>query len=169
MLFILLWATQGMFLWPWQRARARNCNRASILRPCMHYTITIPVARRRPRIEWEAPYSFRDQGLRCEQGCRSDTINAIHLSKQTNLLTVVEAHGEGNGNPLQCSCLENPRDEGAWWAAVYGVSQSRTRLKRLSSSTSSSSKSSTSNRHSSSCDWILILTYSTKIYKPNSY
>ena len=42
--------------------------------------------------------------------------------------------GEGNGNPLQCSCLENPRDGGAWWAAVYGVTQSRTRLKRLSSS-----------------------------------
>ena len=41
--------------------------------------------------------------------------------------------GEGNGNPLQCSCLENPRDGGAWWAAVYGVTQSRTRLKRLSS------------------------------------
>ena len=42
--------------------------------------------------------------------------------------------GEGNGNPLQCSCLENPRDRGAWWAAIYGVAQSRTRLKRLSSS-----------------------------------
>ena len=42
--------------------------------------------------------------------------------------------GEGNGNPLQCSCLENPRDEGAWWAAVYGVTQSLTRLKWLSSS-----------------------------------
>ena len=44
--------------------------------------------------------------------------------------------GDGNGNPLQCSCLENPRDGGAWWAAVYGVAQSRTRLKRLSSSSS---------------------------------
>ena len=44
--------------------------------------------------------------------------------------------GEGNGNPLQCSCLENPRDGGAWWAAVYGVAWSRTRLKRLSSSSS---------------------------------
>ena len=42
--------------------------------------------------------------------------------------------GEGNGNPLQCSCLENPRDRGAWWAAVYGVMQSRTWLKRLGSS-----------------------------------
>ena len=48
--------------------------------------------------------------------------------------------GEGNGNPLQCSCLENPRDGRAWWAAVYGVAQSRTRLKRLSSSSSSSIK-----------------------------
>ena len=37
--------------------------------------------------------------------------------------------GEGNGNPVQCSCLENPRDEGAWWAAVYGVAQSQTQLK----------------------------------------
>ena len=42
--------------------------------------------------------------------------------------------GEGNGNPLQCSCLEDPRDSGAWWAAVYGVAQSQTWLKRLSSS-----------------------------------
>ena len=45
--------------------------------------------------------------------------------------------GEGNGNPLQCSCLENSRDRGAWWASVYRVAQSRTRLKRLSSSSSS--------------------------------
>ena len=42
--------------------------------------------------------------------------------------------GKGNGNPLQCSCLENPRDGGAWWAAISGVAQSRTRLQRLSSS-----------------------------------
>ena len=45
--------------------------------------------------------------------------------------------GEGNGSPLQCSCLENPRDGGAWWAAVYGVAQSWTQLKRLSSSSRS--------------------------------
>ena len=44
--------------------------------------------------------------------------------------------GEGNGNPLQCSCLDNPRDGGAWWAAVHGVAQSQARLKRLSSSSS---------------------------------
>ena len=45
-------------------------------------------------------------------------------------------NGEGNGNPLQCCCLENPRDGGAWWAVIYGVAQSRTQLKRLSSSSS---------------------------------
>ena len=44
--------------------------------------------------------------------------------------------GEGGGDPLQCSCLENPRDGGPWWAAIYGVAQSRTQLKRLSSSSS---------------------------------
>jgi len=49
---------------------------------------------------------------------------------------VIAFVGEGNGNPLQCSCLENPRDEGAWWAAISGVAQSQTRLKRLSSSSS---------------------------------
>ena len=45
--------------------------------------------------------------------------------------------GEGNGNPFQCSCLKNPRDRGAWWAAISGVAQNQTRLKRLSSSSSS--------------------------------
>ena len=48
--------------------------------------------------------------------------------------------GGGNGNPLQCSCLENPMDRGAWWAAVYGVAQRRTQLKQLSSSITESSK-----------------------------
>ena len=54
----------------------------------------------------------------------------------TSLSFSLSCTGEGNGNPLQCSCLENPRDWGAWWAAIYGVSQSRTRLKQLSSSSS---------------------------------
>ena len=53
-------------------------------------------------------------------------------------LWLMEKAGEGNGNPLQCSCLENPRDGGPWWAAVYGVAQSWTGLKRLGSSSSSS-------------------------------
>ena len=54
----------------------------------------------------------------------------------TSLSLSLSCIGEGNGNPLQCSCLENARDGGAWWAAVYGVAQSRTRPKWLSSSSS---------------------------------
>ena len=52
----------------------------------------------------------------------------------TSLSLLLSCIGEGNSNPLQCSCLENPRDGGAWWAAVYGVTQSQTWLKWLSSS-----------------------------------
>ena len=65
--------------------------------------------------------------------------------------------GEGNGNPLQYSCLKNPRDGGAWWAAVYGVAQSWTRLKRLSSSSSSRSKSERERQilHINECVWNL--------------
>ena len=55
----------------------------------------------------------------------------------TSLYFSLSCIGEGNGNPLQCSCRENPGTGGAWWAAVYGVAQSRTRLKWLSSSSSS--------------------------------
>ena len=55
----------------------------------------------------------------------SDTTERLHFP------FLLSCTGEGNGNPLQCSCLENPRDGGAWWAAIYGVAQSRTRLKQL--------------------------------------
>ena len=61
-----------------------------------------------------------------------------HLSKFHIYALAYCIGGEGNGNPLQCSCLENPRDRGAWWAAVCGVAQSQTQLKQLSSSSSSS-------------------------------
>ena len=66
-------------------------------------------------------------------GCKeSDTTERLHFHFS------LSCTGEGNGNPLQCSCLENPRDSRAWWAAIYGVAQSQTRLKWLSSSSSSS-------------------------------
>ena len=64
-------------------------------------------------------------------GCEeSDTTEGLHFHCSLSCI------GEGNGSPLQCSCLENPRDGGAWWAAIYGVAQSQTGLKRLSSSSS---------------------------------
>ena len=78
----------------------------------------------------------RSHGRRSLVGCspwgrkESDTTERLHFHFS------LSCTGEGNGNPLQRSCLENPRDGGAWWAAVYGVAQSRTRLKRLSSSSS---------------------------------
>ena len=78
----------------------------------------------------------KSHGHRSLVGCRpwgreeSDTIERLHFHFSLSCI------GEGNGNPLQCSCLENPRDGGAWCAAVSGVAQSRTRLKRLSSSSS---------------------------------
>ena len=59
-----------------------------------------------------------------------------HWATSRSLFTFM--HGRRKWHPLQCSCLENPRDCGAWWAAVYGVAQSQTQLKRLSSSSSSS-------------------------------
>ena len=76
----------------------------------------------------------KSHGRRSLVGCRpwgrweSDTTERIHFHFPLSCI------GEGNGNPLQCSCLENPRDGGAWWATVYGVTQSQTRLKQLSSS-----------------------------------
>ena len=76
----------------------------------------------------------KSHGRRSLEGCSpwghwgSDTTERLHFHFSLSCI------GEGNGNPLQCSCLENPRDGGAWWAAVYGVAQSQTRLKWLSSS-----------------------------------
>ena len=58
------------------------------------------------------------------------------MTEQLHFHFSLSCIGKGNGNPLQCSCLENPRDGGAWWAAVYGVAQSQIQLKRLSSSSS---------------------------------
>ena len=81
----------------------------------------------------------KSHGRRSLVGCspwdheESDTTEQLHFQFS------LSCFGEGNGKPLQCSCLENPRDGGAWWAAVYGVAQSQIRLKWLSSSSSSSS------------------------------
>ena len=81
---------------------------------------------------WKIPWMEEPGRLQSMGSLESDTTERLHFHF---LLSCI---GEGNGNPLQCSCLENPRDGGAWWAAVYGVTQSRTRVKRLSSSSSSS-------------------------------
>ena len=65
-------------------------------------------------------------------GCSRWGLEELDPTERFHFHFSLSCVGEGNGNPLQCSCLENPRDEGAWWAAVSGVTQSRTRLMRLS-------------------------------------
>ena len=93
------------------------------------------------RRQWHPTPVFlpgKSHGWRSLVGCspwgrsESDRTERLHFHFSLSCI------GEGNGNPLQCSCLENPRGRGAWWAAVYGVAQSQTWLKLLSSSSSSS-------------------------------
>ena len=76
----------------------------------------------------------QSHGWRSLVGCSPWGREESDMTEQLHFHFSLSCIGEGNGNPLQCSSLENPRDRGAWWAAVYGVAQSGTRLKQLSSS-----------------------------------
>ena len=78
----------------------------------------------------------KSHGWRSLVGCSPWGHKESDMTERLHFHFSLSCTGEGNGNPLQCSCLESPRDGGAWWAAVYGVAQSLTRLKRLSSSSS---------------------------------
>ena len=77
---------------------------------------------------WKIPWTEEPGRLQSMGSLESDRTERLHFHFSLSCI------GEGNGSPLQCSCLENPRDGEAWQAAVSGVAQSRTRLKRLSSS-----------------------------------
>ena len=79
---------------------------------------------------WKISWTEKPGRLQSIGSLESHTTERLHFHFSLSCI------GEGNGNPLQCSCLEKPTDGEAWWAAVYGVAQSRTRLKRLSSSSS---------------------------------
>ena len=81
-------------------------------------------------LAWKIPW-MEEPGRLQSMGSRR-----VGHDRATSLSLFIFMHWRGNGNPLQYSCLENPRDRGAWWAAVYGVAQSRTRLMWLSSSSS---------------------------------
>ena len=76
----------------------------------------------------------KSHGRRSLVGCSPWGHKESDMTKRLHFHFSLSCTGEGNGNPRQCSCLKNPRDGGAWWAAVYGVAQSQTRLKRLNSS-----------------------------------
>ena len=79
----------------------------------------------------------KSHGWRSLAGCSPWGHSELDTTERLHFHFSPSCTGEGNGNPLQYSCLENPRDKGAWWAAVYGVAQSQTRLKRLSRNSSS--------------------------------
>ena len=81
----------------------------------------------------------KSHGWRSLVGCSPWGHEESDMTERLHFHCSLSCIGEGNGNPRQCSCLENPRDGGGWWAAVYGVAQSRTQLKRLSSSSTYSS------------------------------
>ena len=85
-------------------------------------------------LAWKIPWMEEPGGLQAMGSLESDMTERLPFHFSLSYI------GEGNGNPLQCYCLENPRDGGSWWAAVYGVAQSRTRLKRLSSSSIAASR-----------------------------
>ena len=94
------------------------------------------------RRKWQPTPVFlpgESQGQGSLMGCRPWGREESDMTERLHFHISLSCIGEENGNPLQCSCLENPRGGGTWWAAVYGVAQSRTWLKRLSSSSSSSS------------------------------
>ena len=94
-------------------------------------------------LAWKIPWTEEPGRLQSMGSLESDRTERLHFHFSLSHI------GEGNGNPLQCSCLENPRDREAWWAAVSGVAQSQTRLKRLSSSSSRQSYSRQDYRQSS--------------------
>ena len=81
----------------------------------------------------------KSHGWRSLVGCSPSGCKELDRNEQLHFHFSLSCIGEGNGHPLQCSCLETPRDGEAWWAAVYGVTQSRTRLMWLSSSSSATS------------------------------
>ena len=70
-------------------------------------------------LAWQIPWAEEPDGLQSMGSLESDTTERLSFHFSLSCI------GEGNDNPLQCSCLENPRDRGAWWAAIYGVTQSQ--------------------------------------------
>ena len=97
-----------------------------------HVTLSMEkaMARHSSTLAWKIPWTEEPGRLQSMGSLELDMTERLHFHFSLSCI------GEGNGNPLQCSCLENPRDGEPWWAAVYGVAQSRARLKQLSSSSS---------------------------------
>ena len=109
-------------------AGLREKKRRSDLHISRHPSVEKAMAPYSSTLAWKIPWTEEPGRL------QSMGLLGVGHTERLHFHFSLSCIGEGNGNPLQCSCLEHPRDVGVWWAAVYGVAQSRTPLKRLSSS-----------------------------------
>ena len=111
-----IWVQLEYFIWSWGSANKLS----NILTP----------ARRRQWHSTPVLLPGKSHGRGSLVGCSLWGCEELDTTERLHFHVPLSCIGEGNGNPLQCSCLENPSDGGAWWVAIYGVAQSRTRLKR---------------------------------------
>jgi len=118
----------------------KDCSIYLCLFCCLAYKVIVTIFLNSIYMQWQATPVLlprKSHEWRSLVGCSPWGRYELDATEWLHFHFSLSHSGEGNGNPLQCSCLENPRDRRAWWAAVYGVAQSPTRLKRLSSSSSS--------------------------------
>ena len=106
----------------------QNIQYTFLIIPSIHTVPEKAMAPHSSTLAWKIPWTEEPGGLQSMGSLGVGHDWQLHFNFSLPCI------GEKNGNPLQCSCLENPRDNRAWWAAIYGVAQSQTRLKRLSSS-----------------------------------
>ena len=131
------WEQLGLHSWSHSTVAIKEAATKSARASLLHDYIHKPKAERRrrqwhPTLAWQIPWA--------EEPGRLQSMELLRVGHDWATSFSLSWIGEGNGNPLHCSCLENPRDGGAWWAASYGVTQSRPWLKRLSSSSSSNAE-----------------------------
>ena len=155
---VVVWAFFGIaFLWDWNENNFfQSCGHCWVFQICWHIECTTFTTssfriwnsstgiRRR---QWHPTPVFlpgKSHGQRSLVGCSPWGRQEWDMTEQLHFHFSLSCIGEGNGNTLQCSCLENPRDRGAWWTAIHGVAQSWTWLKRLGSCKSSNWNSITS-------------------------
>ena len=120
-----MWNSVEVFLWKWDFL----CLLFSF---CLNHRFTCRQKWRRHGQPTPVLLPGKSHGRRSLVGCSPWGREELDMTEWLHFHFSLSCIREGNGNPLQCSCLENPRDGGAWWAAVYGVAQSRTQLKQLS-------------------------------------
>ena len=135
----------------------KRVHQGCILSPCLFNLYAM--APHSSTFAWKIPWTEEPGGLQSMGLLESDTTEQLHFHFSLSCI------GEGNGNPLQCSCLENPRDGEAWWAAVYGIAQSRTRLKRLSSSSNSNLKMKTLDPSAGELCWSSVASWYRRLNK----